>query len=455
MLETSQSLQQKVDDGSVAFTYPLDTSLGNPVKELHWDGVYFWSLEEKTGGLIIRRWAIDSFICKQQQKFELTDDATHTYAADSFAVEHYRLTVAVNDNGSGGYTTGLSSIQVSDNSVITSGDVLTFVRRDTSSASRFNTQFVEQATVQSTSGATQVVLTAVMSGDPHGDGKGFRGPDVDIDTLGGSHPPTPDSVYVTKFLWMANDNAPNNPGTPSLYKMRPSTSLSNVVQFSGTQYTDIGGMEFYTKYDQGVGLDDANTTPYNTTINNDASAGGDQTYILLARDTTLLFFNVSTNIIDRSMVMNNIKVSTVDSWPVFDMVVLGVEPNVVIYRLQLGTTYKNPSLVLTDESWATYNYEKQLIRRVVSSISIVADPSIIPADGSSTSAITAILRDQFNDAVPSGKTVQWSDDAGGDGGIQNATSPTDAFGEAVNNYSAGVTEKDVKITAAVQNGLIS
>jgi hypothetical protein len=115
---------------------------------------------------------------------------------------------------------------------------------------------------------------------------------------------------------------------------------------------------------------------------------------------------------------------------------------------------------LTDESWASnYNYEKQLLRRVVNSIAVGAEPSIIPADGNATSAISATLRDQYNDLIPSGKTVQWSDDSGGPGnqvgqGLFNTSSATDSFGVARNTYKSGTTEKDVKITASVANGLV-
>lgn len=449
MVLSSQVLQVKVDDGSIAFTYPLATSLGNTVKELEWDGVYFWSLEPKTGGIIIRKWGIQSFICQQVQLFEFTNGTTHTYDADAFSLEHYRLTVGINNNGSGGYTTGLTDINISDTSMLDVGDVLTFVRRLTSPASRVNTAFVEQGVVQSILSATQVRLTAAMSGNPHSDGKGFRGPDI---TPGAGQPPTPDEVFVTKYIWLNNKNSPGSTGTPALYKIR-ATNGSNVIQFSGTQFSSVGGSAFYTKYNLAVGLD-SEATKYNTTVVVDSAAGGRQTYMLIARDSTLLFYNVSTNVIDRSMVMNNIKIDTVSTWNVYDMIVLGEEPNMVLYRLQNGTTYKNSMLDLVDESWSSqYNYEKQLLRRVVSSIAVTAEPSIVPADGNATSRITAVLRDQYNDTAPSGKTVNWSDDSGDDR-LASAQTVTDSFGKAVNTYTSGTTEQDVKITAAITNGLI-
>jgi len=455
MLDGSQVLQQKVDDGTVAFTYPLDTVIPGNIKEIEWDGVYFWTLESRSGndGVTIRKWGVESFICKQQQKFEFIDGATHTYDVDSFALENYHLTVGVNDNGNLGYTYNLDEVHVSDNTMLEPGDVLTFVRKYTSAVQRIGTPYAEQAVVQSTvSGSTTLVkLTAPMQGDPHGDGKGFRGPDVDVSSMTGQ-PPTPDDVFVTKHLWLANDNSPGNPGTPALYKVRAANG-SNVVQFSGSQYQNIDGMASYIKMSTGTGLDSAGTV-YNKTVVNDTAAGGLQTYLLLARGSVLLFFNFNTFVIDRSLVMNNIKTNTIDFWPVYDMWVGGQEPNIVLYRLQLGTTYKNQSLTLVDEGWSNYNYEKQLLRRVVNSIAISADPSILPADGNATSKLTATLRDQYNDLVPSGKAVNWAEDSGGNRLLDANPRYTDEFGQSTNTYKAGTTEKDVKITASVTNGLI-
>ena len=452
ILDGSQVLQQKVDDGTVAFTFPLDTAVTGNVQELEWDGVYFWSLEDRAGGtgVIIRKWGIESFICKQQQVFELTDGAVHTYTSDAFALENYTLTVGNNVNGDD-YTYNLTDITISDTSMLEPGDVLTFVRRLTSPAQRVGTSFVEQGVVQSVISSTVVRLTAAMQGTPHngtgdpGDGRGFRGPGV---TPGTGEPPTPDLVYVTKNIWLANEDSPSNPGTPSIYKIRASNG-SNLIQFSGTQYDGVGGLAFYAKYT----YNETNPNyPYPLVVVEDGDAGGRQTYLLIARGSTLLFFNTDTNVIDRSLVMNNIKVNTISNWPIYDMWVGGVEPDIVLYRLQLGTTYKNQSLVLVDESWSTYNYEKQLLRRVVNSIAVSVEPSIIPVN-TGQATVTATLRDQYNDLVPAGVIVNWSDDAT-TGGVTFTQQNTDEFGVSRIGYNAGTTEEDVKITASVTNGLL-
>jgi len=473
MLDSAQVLQQKVDDGTVSFSYPLDTAIAGDINGLEWDGVYFWSLEDRAGadGVTIRKWGIESFICKQQQKFEFIDDATHTYTCQGLALEHYRLTVGDNTNGDD-YTFGQTSVSISDTSMLAPGDVLTFVRKLTSASQRVGTTFVEQVTVDSVSSATVVALTSAMVGNPHNstggvspvDPRGFRGPSVDPDDveviLGPAQPPTPDEVFVTKFIWLSNDNSPGLVGVPSLYKVRAANG-TNIIQFSGTQYNNVNALTFYTKYNTSIGNDNppaaspmvGGQTVYNTTVIVDSGQGGRQTYLLIARESALLFFNTDSNNIDRSMVLNNIKVDTINHWNVDDMVVVGIEPNIIIYRLQSGTTYKNDSLVLTDAPWSQFNYEKQLLRRVVSSISVSVFPSIIPADSGLTDAVaTATLRDQYND-VAANVGVTWSDDAGGGKLIPQGT-VTDSFGQIRAKYNSGSTEQDVKVIASVASGLI-
>jgi len=435
--ESSQTLQVKSDDGTTAFNYPCDTAITNTVNSLERDGVYFWSLEDKTGGgLIIRKWAIDSFLLKQQTAYTLTDGGGHTYSSSDMAIEHYELSVGDNNNGSGGYTYGLSEVKISDTSMLSPGDVLTFVKRRTLTQNRYSSSYIETAVVDSVASSTNVVLTGAMSGDPYSDGKGFRGPSA---TFSGDDPAPPDLVYVTKYIWLINDNAPNNPGTGALYKISASNG-SNIVQYSGTQYNSIKGASFYTKYST------SGTHPYkyNTTIDSD------QQYLLFVKGSSLLFYNVDSLNVDKSLALDNVKSDLVSVWDVHDIAIAGYEPYVSLYRLQLGTTYGSPE---SDENWSVYSYEKTLLARVVHSISVVASPTILPADGSSSSDLTAVVRDQYNNPVAS-KTVNWSDDSG-ESRVSPSSSLTDAFGRASATYTAGSTEDDVKITAAVANGLVS
>lgn len=438
LLQSAQILQAKTDDGTVAFSYPCDTSITNTVNSLEWDGVYFWSLENKTGGgLIIRKWAIDSYILKQITSFTMSNGSTHTYSSNDMAVEHYCVSVGDNDNGGGGYTYGMDTINISDTSMLSPGDVLTFVRRETPTQSRYSSSLIETKTVKTVLSSTSVELTSVMSGDPYGDTKGFRGPSA---TLGGSDPAPPDFVYVTKNLWLLNDYAPSDLTKAAIYRINAFNG-SYVVAYSGTQYSGIKGATFYTKYNV------SGTFPYNYNTTIDSN----QRYVLYVKGSSVEFFNVYTTVTEKSIsVPNLVKTDGINYWYVYDMTVSGFYPNISLFRLQNGTTYGNP---LADESWSSYSYEKTLLRPVVNAIAITAYPTVLPADGSSSSSIMALVTDQYGTAA-AGKTVIWSNDSGDPTRLSPTSSVTDAFGRAHTSYRAGDTEDDVKITAAVANGLI-
>ena len=437
LVKDAQVLQVKVDDGTVAFSYPCDTALESDVNSLCWDGVYFWSLETKSGGggIIIRKWAIESFLLKQQAKYSFNDGSSHTYQANDMAVEHYCISVGDNNNGVGGYTVGMDVINVSDTSMMSPGDVLTFVRRRTPTQYRTSSVYVETAIVESVLSSTSVELTTAMSNDPWSDGKGFRGESA---ASGPTDPDPPDLIYITKYIWVLNDYAPGDSTKGALYKISAANG-SNIVQYSGTQYKSIKGAGFYTKYN----VDGSYPYIYNTTIYNN------EQYLLFVNGSSLLFYDVESLAVSKSIAIDNVKADAISTWDVYDLAVVGNEPNISLYRLQGGTTYGDPR---SDETWSSaYSYEKTLLAPVVHSIAITASPTILPADGVSTSAITAVVKDQYNNVV-SGKTVNWADDAGGR--LSPVTSVTDTYGRATTTYTAVSTETDVKITAAVANGLV-
>ena len=171
---------------------------------------------------------------------------------------------------------------------------------------------------------------------------------------------------------------------------------------------------------------------------------------MFVNSSSLLFYNVTTLAVEKALNLDNVKQNGISVWDVYDLAVAGHGSTVSLYRLQRGTTYGDP---LADETWSSaYSYEKTLLARIVNSISVVAEPTILPADGSSTSSITAVVRDQYSNPV-SGKTVNWADDAGGR--LSPTTSTTDVFGQAFTTYIAGTEEDDVKITASVENGLVT
>ena len=322
---TYQSLQAKTDDGDTAFSYPTDTALTGTVNALEWDGVYFWSLEDKVSGdgIIIRKWAIDSFLLKQITSFTLTDGGGHTYVADDFAVESYCLSVG--DNGLDGinapFTYGLSSVEVSDNSVFTSGDTVNFIRRRARQLQRYGTAYSESKVVSTVSGdGVTLHFGSAMSQGVYSDVGGFRGPSA---TFAGSDPTPPDLVYVTKNIWLLNNNAPSSSTTGGLYRLNPSNGSVTVV-YSGAQYDDITSAGFYAQYNV------AGSFPwkYNTSV------VGTEKYVIFAKGTNLLFFNVDTLEVTKSLSLDAVSKVAGGNWTISDLAVTGFEPNVSLYRLQ-------------------------------------------------------------------------------------------------------------------------
>lgn len=453
MSDTAGVLQQKVDDGTVAFSFVLDTTPGNTIKSLEWDGVFFWSLEDHgdpVDGFVIRKWAIDDFICKQIAAYTYTDTATHTYRASSLAVEHYRTSVGTgNNDGSGDGYTGVdlqSEIFLYDTGRLSVGDIVYFVKRWTPTQSRYGTSNVEQFVVNSVISSTKVEFSTNTTVDPYGDGRGWRGKEADPSA---SEPLPPDEVYWTKYIWVFNSYSPGPTSTPALYKINANNG-SLISQDSGSQYGSINGSTFYVKYntDSKTDGDHTESLTFNTSIVNTASAGGLQSYVVYIKDSSCLFYNSSTGVTDRALAIDNVKVDTVTVWPCYDLVAVGVEPDVVLMRLQGGTTYKI-SGTLSDEAWSVYSYDRSLLRRHVKSIALTALPAIVPIS-TGTAVITAYLKDQYNDAVPSGVTVSFTDDDSGVGeaSVTPTSTTTDAFGKAYVTFYAGDTEKDVKITAS-------
>jgi len=459
--ETAEVMFVKVDDGTVAFTYPLDTTPDQEIKELEWDGVFFWSLEDHddggVDGFVIRKWALDDFVCKQITSFSFIDDATHTYRASSFAVEHYRSSIGTgNDDGGGGDSpngyTGvdlMDEIFLYDTSKIAVGDILYFVKRWTPAHHRFGTSNIEQLLVNEVLSSTKVEFSTNTVVDVYGDGRGWRGMEVDPSA---SEPIPPDEVYWTKYLWVFNENSPGPTSTPALYKINAYNG-SLISQDSGTQYGGIGASTFYVQYNTASNTDpdepERQALKFHTSIVDDSSLGGKQTYVVFIKSSSALLYNASTGATDRSMIVDNVKVDTITVWPVFDMAVIGIDPDVVLLRLQLGTTYKNDSGTLVDESWSSvYNYDRTLLRRHIKSIAVTATPSIVPIT-TGTATIVASCRDQYNEPLPGGVQVDFADDDGGVGEASLAPTvvSTDAFGRAHTVFYAGDTEKDVKVTA--------
>ena len=198
--ESNDVLLQKIDDGSTAFSYPLDTVISSAVKSLEHDKIYFWTLENSGGGNVnVKKWLVENSICNLKDTINLSPD----YDSNAFTVEHYHTSVAATISG-GDYVIQVKSYY---DTVVSSGIVLTLGLNSST--------WYEDVTVNSVSG-TYITLT---SGTQYS---------YDVD----------DEVNFYTNLWLFN-----NDGNGSLRKVNAYTG-DLVATTSGSEYDNIAACTF-------------------------------------------------------------------------------------------------------------------------------------------------------------------------------------------------------------------
>ncbi|HLD90920.1 MAG TPA: invasin domain 3-containing protein [Patescibacteria group bacterium] len=208
--EDQDALLQKTDDGNTAFSYPLDTVLTQTILSTEYDGLYFWTLESKADGRIIRRWLIDNYVCKLQQTITLTNDGSHTYNANTFSVEHYHTTLTAS------VTSGSTEIYLNEYSntpEIINGCVLYI-------GPNSNNDY-ELVTVSGTIFGGVSLTTPLVYGYDSNDAVGFN-----------------------KYLWLLNNSNGVDTSTGALYKLDSHTG-AYITKYAGGQYKDITACTFH------------------------------------------------------------------------------------------------------------------------------------------------------------------------------------------------------------------
>jgi hypothetical protein len=193
------AILQKVDDGDTAFSYPLDVPISSAVTSLEFDGINFWSMQNITGGVTIKRWHLENNICWLEATFNLTPN----YTSDTFTIEHYHTTLSV--TASGGDTT----IQPTSyyDTVIISGSILTL---GPNSSNEY-----EEVTVTAVSG-TVVTLSAGIT-----------------NTYAAGN-----NINFYNNLWVFNSNS-----TGSLVKINSRTGAV-ITTYSAVEYDNITACTF-------------------------------------------------------------------------------------------------------------------------------------------------------------------------------------------------------------------
>lgn len=407
--ETNDTLFKKVDSGQNAFSYPLDSDLVNPCVCLQHDGRFFWTLENlptansNNGQLLIKRWEVNDFILKLRRTYTINGSASQKYDCNAFAIEHFHRSLTANA------VAGVQTLTLNSNSRLIAGDIIN-LGPSTFPGDEGKTEAV---TINSILVGNQITITTPL-----------------VNSYSSSN-----LVDSSRRAWFFNkfrpsDSDPVN-GSGQLYSFDLNPNVTTIIaRRAGNEYRAVLASTYLT---------DAFYT------------GGPRDFLVFANQTNLLFVeteqsNPNFSVTVQSASQNNQEVNS-NIIPIFDI----THENNTIFRLQRKATYRvGPSL--TTEDWGTqFNYQVAPIQRLPLSISLTSQSAVIAADGVSTTAITALVKDQYDNAV-AGRAVSFtdSDSVGAPAGIMIPTSitGTNAQGQGTVNYRAGTVAGTITITAS-------
>jgi len=391
--DSLQLLVKKTFDGETAFCYILDVPVSSQVLSLDYDGIYFWSLEQGSSRVIIRKWKIIDLVCVQMAKFEIISTASETISGSAFAVEHYTTKLSSNEGA------GQTLLSIVDGSRL-ANDLRIVIGPNSLGQS-------EDKIVDSFTTSTVTVKTPLTYSYNSGDLIRF---------------------YKSGYYFNDFDGTDSSKG--SLYEI-DLESGSVISRNAGTQFKNVKAAVFGQVKDRdGNAVYDFNDD--GIVNNNDLVS-----CIMFVKGTLMFFSNVDspTHAIYGSMVLDLINGGSPET--VYDLT-LGRDTSAVpdpnsngstIYMLKTG-----------------YDYQVAQFDKMVNSISVISAPAILPADSLSTSYIRASVLDQYNRPFPN-KIVYFELTGPGSLSVGNAT--TDQDGIASINYIAGDSVGDATITATV------
>ena len=386
MDEDTDSIVIKTDDGTVAFSYPLDTTITNTVLSLEYDGYNLWSMEQTdTDQMTIKRWYIHNYVCTLRNTFDFIPSGSHKYASEAFTIEHYHTTFSDYEGA------GSTVLSVTDGSKMSSGFMLVLGPN--------NNGQIEEVSVSS-AGVDYVNINGTTQYN-HEAG-------------------TPISFY--KNIWMFN-NYDGIDATGALYKFSAYTG-SLINNYSGGAFKDVKSCSFFDMVEV---------------------YGADSNAICYIKGTNMIFLNPDDlNNSYGSMTMDNVEDDQATNIVIYDFAIEGTN----VYRLQRKATYYGSTGTFSDN---TYNYQLSTLNAFITSISLSADPAILPANSggsSSTSDITAIVKDQFNLPIVARIVYFTEDDP--NGYVTPTNDNTDSDGIATTIYTAGTSAREVRLTATAQ-----
>jgi hypothetical protein len=248
---------------------------------------------------------------------------------------------------------------------------------------------IEEVVVQSATSSSVTLTTATV----HGYGAG-------------------DKIRYYKYGYFFNDYDGTDSSKGSLYKIDLYTG-SVVRREAGTQFKSVKSCTVGTVADRNG----------NGVVDYDGNGVNDVFDALLFVKGSLLF--ITDLYASTARLISNMLLDISTGTTIYDLTNRGS----VLYLLQSG-----------------YDYTVAQFDIMVRSVSVSAYPTIVPADGVSTSLITATVLDQYNNPVVS-KIVNFTVTLGS---LSSSTGATNANGVATVTFISSTTVGTATITASVE-----
>ncbi len=411
--EATDSMVQKTDDGTVAFSYPLDTPISREIISLEYDGESFWTQEHLSGtpadGFKIQRWVIENFVMVLQDTFTFDTDSTDTYESNAMTLENYEATIS--------------------NSPAASTDIIFAPAFDTDVFAQITPgtkMFIGPSTRSGDVGESESVLVSSTVTD--GSGKIFLTAPLVAGFSSG------DTITFSKNIWFFNEHFLKTEDVGALYKVS-SLGGSILGRTLGGAFLGINGATFADlSKDGGVFPSGGDLAVHNK-----------PSFLIFVRTQSLLFIDVldSNLTTELSALQNNINNATTEIYDIFDL----AQEGDTIFRLQEKFT------IAGSDTTNAYNYQLATFDPFPTAIALSAVPAILPASaGASTSIITATVTDQYLlpfDTSPS-SSITFSFSGGGTGsGLSPLSGDLDSNGQRTTTYTSGDTAGLVTISAEV------
>lgn len=413
--EALNALIQVEADGTIVGTFPISLSqLRNPVKELHYDGTFFWTLEDLPSdlGLVIKKWrlfpfktlafpSVLPFEFRWQDELTLIHGPNIRWEADAFAVEHYHRFL------DGSFLAGVSIIRLDSVDHLSIGDLIYLGPSDfggfTGNEETKRAVFVNTVTRQVT--LDSPLQNSYISNDP---------------------------VDYTKSLFLFNQHSftglEDNKGT--------------LVQFS---YPG----KFQLKVDIGGKYHSVSAADYDSTI------------LSWVRGLQLLQLNIFSPTFDlqSSIEANLLEEDLITSIAVFDLVA-DLDSNLFLKLQNRETTESVGTGVYTTTVFTPapkYNFQTQVTIPVINSVGLKLDTRFVrPFPSNDRITIEAHVKDQFGfpvlgQSVQFGTVLSDTSPPGSPGTVSPVISFTNTSGIAVSTYTPSATPSNllVDITAQV------